>query len=341
MAFHVGHVVPGIDFTNDPLLQGRLFSYTDTQPLRLSGPNFNEIPINRPLCPFHNNQRDAPHRQTINRGRASYEPNSIDGGWPKETPPAARNGGFSTYHEPVSGSKLRKRADSFADHFSQAALFWHSMSEAEQAHIVAAYSFELSKVERQSIREREVNQILLNIDPQLAARVAANVGVQLAAPANPAPQPKPSPALSQMNLLSGDIRSRKVAILIADGVAESDVSDLRDALRQEGADAKLIAPSASPVQAENGAELSPEGTWDGLPSVAFDAVFVPGGAASSQAIGADGRGLHYLLEAYKHLKPVAFAGDAQALASQLSLPGDPGVVLGATATDVFPACARH
>ncbi len=118
------------------------------------------------------------------------------------------------------------------------------MSEAEQAHIVAAYSFELSKVERQSIREREVNQILLNIDPQLAARVAANVGVQLAAPANPAPQPKPSPALSQMNLLSGDIRSRKVAILIADGVAESDVSDLRDALRQEGADAKLIAPSA-------------------------------------------------------------------------------------------------
>lgn len=336
VAFHVGHVVPGIDFTNDPLLQGRLFSYTDTQLLRLSGPNFNEIPINRPLCPFHNNQRDAPHRQTINRGRASYEPNSIDGGWPKETPPAARNGGFSTYHEPVSGSKLRKRADSFADHFSQAALFWHSMSEAEQAHIVAAYSFELSKVERQSIREREVNQILLNIDPQLAARVAANVGVQLAAPANPAPQPKPSPALSQMNLLSGDIRSRKVAILIADGVAESDVSDLRDALRQEGADAKLIAPSASPVQAENGAELSPEGTWDGLPSVAFDAVFVPGGAASSQAIGADGRGLHYLLEAYKHLKPVAFAGDAQALASQLSLPGDPGVVLGATATDVFP-----
>ncbi|MBN0574437.1 DJ-1/PfpI family protein, partial [Pseudomonas aeruginosa] len=108
------------------------------------------------------------------------------------------------------------------------------------------------------------------------------------------------------------IRSRKVAILIADGVAESDVSDLRDALRQEGADAKLIAPSASPVQAENGAELIPEGTWDGLPSVAFDAVFVPGGAASSQAIGADGRGLHYLLEAYKHLKPVAFAGDAQA-----------------------------
>ncbi|MGV8744057.1 catalase, partial [Pseudomonas aeruginosa] len=166
----------------------RLFSYTDTQLLRLSGPNFNEIPINRPLCPFHNNQRDAPHRQTINRGRASYEPNSIDGGWPKETPPL--------------------RADSFADHFSQAALFWHS------------------KVERQSIREREVNQILLNIDPQLNARVAANVGLQLAAPTNPAPQPKQSPAMNQMNMLSGDISSRKVAILIADGVAESDLSDL-------------------------------------------------------------------------------------------------------------------
>ena len=163
----------------------------------------------------------------------------------------------------------------------------------------------------------------LNIDPQLAARVAANVGVQLAAPANPAPQPKPSPALSQMNLLSGDIRSRKVAILIADGVAESDVSDLRDALRQEGG-RQADRPQRFAGAGRNGAELIPEGTWDGLPSVAFDAVFVPGGAASSQAIGADGRGLHYLLEAYKHLKPVAFAGDAQALASQLSLPGDPG-----------------
>lgn len=146
--FHVGHVAPGTGFTNGPLLQGRLLSYTDAQLLRLSRPNFNEIPINRPLCPLHNNQCDAPHRQIINRGRVSYESNSIDGGRSKETPSAVHNGGFSSYYKPVSGSRLCKRADFFADHSSQAALFWHSMSEAEQVHIVATCSFELSKVER-------------------------------------------------------------------------------------------------------------------------------------------------------------------------------------------------
>ena len=145
-AFHIGHIVPGIDFTNDPLLQGRLFSYTDTQLLRLGGPNFHEIPINRPLCPFHNNQRDAFHRQTIHKGRANYEPNSIDNGWPKETPPAAQGGGFESYPERVEGHKIRNRSESFGDHFSQATLFWNSMSEPEKEHIIGAYTFELGKV---------------------------------------------------------------------------------------------------------------------------------------------------------------------------------------------------
>ncbi|WP_448680948.1 catalase HPII [Pseudomonas nicosulfuronedens] len=334
-AFHPGHIVPGIDFSNDPLLQGRLFSYTDTQLLRLGGPNFNQIPINQPLCPFHNNQRDGLHQHMIHKGRASYEPNSIDNGWPKETPAAARQGGFASYHEPVAGSKVRVRADSFADHFSQAALFYQSLSEAEQGHVVSAYAFELSKVERMSIREREVNEILVNISPDLAQRVASQIGVKVTAQPSAAPQPQTSPALSQVNLLSGDIRSRKVAILIADGVSESDVSDLTDALQKAGASAKLIGPSAAPVTADNGAELIPHGSYDGLPSVIFDAVFVPGGAQSVQTLGGDGRSLHYLLEAYKHLKPLAFAGDAKALPGQLGLPADEGVVQGASATDVF------
>ena len=334
-AFHPGHIVPGIDFTNDPLLQGRLFSYTDTQLLRLGGPNFNQIPINQPLCPFHNNQRDGLHQHMVHKGRASYEPNSIDGGWPKETPAAARQGGFTSYHEPVTGTKVRVRADSFADHFTQAALFYNSLSEAEQGHVASAYAFELSKVERMSIREREVNEILVNICPRLAEKVASQIGVKVANPAAQAPQPQPSPALSQVNLLSGDIRSRKVAILIADGVNESDVSDLRDALEKAGASAKLIGPSAAPVKAQSGAELIPHASWDGLPSVVFDAVFVPGGAPAVQTMGGDGRALHYLLEAYKHLKPLAFAGDAQALVAQLGLPADEGVVQGGSANDVF------
>jgi len=334
-AFHPGHIVPGIDFSNDPLLQGRLFSYTDTQLSRLGGPNFNQIPINQPLCPFHNNQRDGLHQHMVHKGRAAYEPNSIDGGWPKETPPAARQGGFTSYHEPMTGTKVRVRADSFADHFTQAALFYHSLSEAEQGHVAAAYAFELSKVERLWIREREVNEILANICPKLAEKVASEVGVKVKNKAAKVPQPKTSPALSQANLLAGDIRSRKVAILIADGVSESDVNDLRAALEKGGASAKLIGPSASPVKAEKGAELVPDASWHGLPSVAFDAVFVPGGAKSVQTLGGDGRALHYLLEAYKHLKPLAFAGDAQALPGQLGLPADEGVVQGGSAADVF------
>lgn len=336
-AFHPGHIVPGIDFSNDPLLQGRLFSYTDTQLLRLGGPNFNQIPINQPLCPFHNNQRDGLHQHMVHKGRAAYEPNSIDDGWPKETPPAARQGGFTSYHEPMTGTKVRVRADSFADHFTQAALFYRSLSEAEQGHVASAYAFELSKVERMAIREREVNEILANICPGLAQKVAGQIGVKVTHTPGKVPQPTPSPALSQVNLLAGDIRSRKVAILIADGVNESDVSDLRDALKKAGASAKLIGPSASPVKTAGGTELVPDASWDGLPSVAFDAVFVPGGATSVQTMGGDGRALHYLLEAYKHLKPLAFAGDAQALPGQLGLPVDEGVVQGGSAGDVFGA----
>ncbi|MGG2399928.1 catalase HPII [Pseudomonas sp. SH1-B] len=329
-AFHVGHVVPGIDFSNDPLLQGRLFSYTDTQLLRLGGPNFNEIPINRPLCPFHNNQRDAPHRQQINKGRASYEPNSIDGNWPRETPPAAEGGGYRSYPEPLQGHKVRVRSASFADHFSQATLFWRSMSEAEQQHIVDAYSFELSKVERLFIRERQVKEILAHIDPLLALRVAENLGIDLDSTATPKMQDKPeeSPALSQMNLLPDDIRGRRVAILLTPGYKADEVGSLLKSLEGAGAVAKLLAPTPAALKNSDGQVMQPDGSFASEPSITVDAVFVPGGDHVIKTLKDDGVAMHYLLEAYKHLKPIALSGDAAQLVAMLGLDEDEGLVCG-------------
>ncbi|GAB7530507.1 catalase HPII [Pseudomonas sp. 3A(2025)] len=330
VAFCPGHIVPGIDFSNDPLLQGRLFSYTDTQISRLGGPNFHEIPINRPVSPNHNNQRDAQHRSTIHKGRASYEPNSIDGGWPKETPAGPQDGGFESYQERIEAHKVRERSESFGDHFSQATLFFNSMSEHEKEHIIAAYSFELGKVEREHIRARQVNEILANIDLTLAARVAANLG--LPAPKAGTVKPvktslKESPALSQANLLPGDIVSRKVAVLVANGVDGKAVDAIKAALAAKGAQAKVLGPTSAPVTTADGKTLPVDASAEGLPSVAFDAVFVPGGAESVKALSGDGVALHYLLEAYKHLKAIAVAGEAEELLKLLRLDKDAGLLV--------------
>ncbi|WP_445323905.1 catalase HPII [Pseudomonas sp. EL_65y_Pfl2_R95] len=330
VAFHVGNLVPGIDFSNDPLLQGRLFSYTDTQLLRLGGPNFNEIPINRPVCPFHNNQRDAPHRQQINKGRASYEPNSIDGNWPRETPPADTAGGFKSYPEPMQGNKIRVRSASFSDHFSQATLFWQSMSAVEQDHIVAAYTFELSKVEREFIRERQVKEILINIDPELAQRVADNLGISLTPnkgkqKATKAKTEK-SPALSQTNLLPTDINGRRIAILLFPGCQAADVKAAQKMFDDQGAMTKLIAASLAAVSTAEGKSLQPDATFDGAPSITVDGVFVPGG--DPEALSKSGVAKHYLLEAYKHLKPMALCNKSETLAKALGLEADDGLLLG-------------
>lgn len=347
VAFCPGHIVPGIDFSNDPLLQGRLFSYTDTQISRLGGPNFHELPINRPLAPNHNGQRDAMHRTTIDKGRASYEPNSIDGGWPKETPPAAHDGGFETYPERIDAHKVRERSESFGDHFSQATLFFNSMSDAEKEHIISAYSFELGKVEREHIRVRQVNEILANIDLTLAARVAENLG--LPAPKAGTVQTKPSslkasPALSQVNLLSGDIKTRKVAVLVANGVDTASIDALKKVLDAEGAHAKILGPTSSPVKTADGKSLPVDASMEGLPSVAFDAVWVPGGAASVKALSGDGVALHYLLEAYKHLKAIGLSPDAKVLIEALKLDEDAGLLVGedgATFQAFVDAIAQH
>ncbi|WP_426237094.1 catalase HPII [Pseudomonas sp. TWP3-2] len=348
VAFCPGHIVPGIDFSNDPLLQGRLFSYTDTQISRLGGPNFHELPINRPVAPFHNGQRDAQHRTTIDKGRASYEPNSIDGGWPKETPPAAQDGGFETYPERIDAAKIRQRSESFGDHFSQARLFFNSMSAHEKEHIISAYSFELGKVEREFIRAREVNEILANIDLELAKRVAENLG--LPAPTKGTVEVRKtsldnSPALSQANLLPEDIKTRKVAILAANGVDGAAIDAMKKALAAEGAHAKLLGPTSAPVKTADGKSLPVDASMEGMPSVIFDAVFVPGGAASIKALSGDGVALHYVLEAYKHLKAIALQGEAKQLLDVLKLEADAGLLegkdVGALTKPFFAAIGQH
>lgn len=330
VAFCPAHIVPGIDFSNDPLLQGRLFSYTDTQLTRLGGPNFHEIPINRPVCPFHNHQRDGLHRETINKGRASYNPNSIDNNWPRETPPAAAQGGFESYQERVDGHKIRQRSPSFGDHFSQARMFFKSLSMSEQQHMIDAFSFELSKVERPWIRERTVNEILANIDLELAGKVAMNLGVE--------PPTKgtvevlqfnlqPSPALSQMNLLPSDIKARKIAVLVSNGVNADTVETILNWAIQEMAVVKLVGPSPAPVKTSKGDLLKVDAAMEGMPSIMFDAVVMVDGDDVS-AMQQNGEGLHYLLETYKHLKPLVLLGEHAKLLQQLHLKPDEGTLTG-------------
>ncbi|MCO7519566.1 MULTISPECIES: catalase HPII [unclassified Pseudomonas] len=332
IAFCPGHIVPGIDFSNDPLLQGRLFSYTDTQLSRLGGPNFHEIPINRPVAANHNNQRDALHRHTIHKGRAAYEPNSIDGGWPKETPAGPQDGGFESYQERIDGYKIRQRSESFGDHFSQARLFFQSMSPNEQQHIIKAYSFELGKVEREAIRVREVNEILANIDLKLAAAVAANLGLPVptkgSVPVKGA-NPASSPALSQMNHPGKvGIKGRKIAVLVADGVDAGSVDKLVKALEAQSAKILLLGPTSAPVRTAEGKPLPVDASMEGMPSVMFDGVWVPAGKASLEALENSGLAKHFLLEAYKHLKPLGLTLDAKLLLNKLGLQEDAGLLLG-------------
>lgn len=323
VAFHVGHVVPGIDFTNDPLLQGRLFSYTDTQLIRLGGPNFQEIPINRPVVPVHNNQRDGYMRQTINQGRSSYNPNSLGGGCPFQA--KWMEGGFASHQEKIDASKVRERSQSFFDHFSQATLFYNSQSVAEKAHILKAFSFELGKVETVAIRQRMLG-ILSQVDKSLAAQVAYNLGLEVpkkpeqpinhSIPADGNPkkfQPtkvesslQESPALSMANTIKGNIKTRKVAILAADGVDEDSLNSVKNALLAQGAIPEVIAPRLGVIQAAGKAAIMVDKSLLTVASVLYDAVYVPAGDNSAAAIAGDPDAIHFLNEAYRHCKPIAF-----------------------------------
>ncbi|WP_134089843.1 catalase [Olivibacter sp. XZL3] len=327
-AFHIGHVVPGIDFTNDPLLQGRLFSYTDTQLIRLGGPNFHEIPINRPIVPIHNNQRDGYMRQQINKGKSSYNPNSLGNGDPAQAKVA--EGGFSSYQERIDAKKVRARSKSFFDHFSQARLFFNSQSDPEKNHMIDAFSFELGKVKTVAVRQRMIG-ILSLIDKGLASEVAYALGLpvpqepeqpinhSIPADGNPADyQPiqvesslARSEALSMKNTIKDSIVSRKIAFLVADGVDEQAVNTVKESLMSEGAVIHVIAPRLNAVIGQGGEEVPVDESFLTAASVLYDAVYVPGGTNSVATLEAEANAVHFLNEAFKHCK--AIAADEQAL----------------------------
>lgn len=326
VAFCPGHIVPGIDFTNDPLLQARLFSYTDTQLSRLGGPNFHQIPINKAVCPFHNNQRDALHQHHVHKGQAAYQPNSIDGNWPVETPPAASQGGFESYQERIDGRKIRERSPSFSDHFSQARLYYQSLAAHEQKHVVDAYVFELGKVERLHIREREVQEVLANIDIDLARQVAEQLGIALKADAKAQSQAidKTSAKLSMQAFVPEDIKARKIAVLVHDGANAAQVKAIQDWAKSEQAVAEVLTPTPAPVKDSKGKDIASDGMQKGEPSIAYDAVVIVDGD-NLEAVKKDGVAKHYLLETYKHLKPIVFLGDKAELIDLLGLEDDAGL----------------
>jgi catalase len=357
VAFCAAHVVPGIDFTNDPLLAGRLHSYVDTQITRLGGANFHEIPINAPLAQVHNNQRDGIHRQAVHRGRAAYEPNSLGGGCPHQ---AGAMQGFVSFPQPVSEDKLRGKPEKFADHYTQAALFYASQTAAEQAHIVGGFRFELSKVKVPAVRERMVAS-LVNVGGDLAQRVADGLGMPLpkalprALEKPPAPEVTVSPALS-LRALPGDggIRTRKVAILVAEGVDGAAIESLQTLLQGAGAVPCVVAPRIGPVPTADGVALEATRSLENSPGVLFDAVVLPDGQAGVAQLRALGQVREFLVNQYRHGKTLLALGAGETLLAQAgigaALPSgepDPGVLVAeASAADkaaqaFMAAVARH
>jgi catalase len=323
VAFGVQNLVPGIDFSNDPLLAGRIHSYFDTQLSRLGGPNFHEIPINSPVAQAHNNQRDGLHRQAIHRGRVAYEPNSLGGGCPYQAGAAA---GFTSFPEPIAADKLRGKPEKFADHYTQATLFWNSQTPYEKAHIVRGFRFELTKVQVPAIRQRTVS-MLRNVSDELARRVAEGLGIQLPKPMPrlvPATEPEVtrSPALS-LTARPGDggIRGRKIAVLVAAGTDGRAVAGMVENLADAGAVVRLLAARLGTVEAAGGA-LEADATLETMPSVLFDAVIVPDGESAARELKSLGQAIEFLKDQYRHCKPILILGAGETVAAEAGIPLD-------------------
>jgi catalase len=335
VAFCIAHLVPGLDFTNDPLLQGRIHSYIDTQISRLGGPNFHELPINSPLAQVHNNQRDGMHRQSINRGRVAYEPNSLAGGCPFQAGAA----GFVSFPEHVEGSKVRGKPELFAEHYGQARLFYKSQSPVEQQHIINAFRFELTRVQTPAVRERIVAG-LVNIDLGLATAVANQLGIPVPPPlprATDAPIPDypPSPSLSLLARPgTTGIKTRRVAIMVANGVDGDMVRTIYASLLKDGAQPRLIGEHLGKVASTDDPPLDVEITFEASPSVMYDAVVIPDGEAAARALSMDGRVLEFLRDQYRHDKPILVLGHGVILLNAAAIPTalpnghqDPGVIV--------------
>jgi catalase len=349
VAFCAAHIVPGIDFSNDPLLAGRIHSYQDTQISRLGGPNFHEIPINAPVAQVHNNQRDGMHRQGINRGRVSYEPNSLGAGCPFQ----AGRAGFTSFREPIEADKVRGNPERFADHYTQATLFYNSQTPIEKAHILRAFRFELTRVQVPAVRQRVV-AMLGNVDEELAATLAAELGMPVPEPLPlvlkkvPKPEVTESPALSLFARPGdGSIQTRRIAILVADGVAGAAAQTLHAGLAAKGAVPRYVGARLGDVQAEDGIVLNVEATLETMPAVLFDAVAVLGGKIAVTQLGNIGHALEFIKDQYRHAKPILAVGEAAALienagASAMLPTGkpDPGVLIVGPQESVAEALPR-
>ena len=338
VAYCPSHVVPGIDFSNDPLLQGRLFSYLDTQLSRLGSANFHQIPVNAPKCPFANHQRDGHMQMAQPTGRVAYEPNSLSTTSPRETPV----NGFRSFTGAESGEKGRIRAESFADHYSQARLFYLSQTAHEQAHIASALVFELSKVAHVHIREAMVGH-LLHIDQDLAKRVASGLalGKMPAAPSAAAPVQKMerSPALQILGKMKSTLAGRAIGILVADGSDGAAIKKIRKAATDAGASVKIIAPKVGGAKLADGSMQPADGQLAGTPSVLFDAVAVILSDEGARTLSKEGAAIDFVRDAFGHLKAIAADKGGKALLKAANVPTDAGVV-DSKESDAFVAAAK-
>lgn len=325
VAFHVGHVVPGIDFSNDPLLQGRLFSYTDTQLIRLGGPNFHEIPINKPVCPFHNNQRDGYNRQTINRGQVSYHKNSLQNNTPNPVPRA--NGGYEHYQEKVDGRKIRARSKGFEDHFSQARLFWNSMTPIEKEHITKAFCFEVGKVQSMDVR-KQVVEMVAHISHDLAKTLAEKVGVTATIETIPEEtETKQSPAVSMYTNPIRFVETKKVAVIIQKG---EEAKPLIEALEAAG----IVVEIVSDRQGTLGDVIS-DHTFDTASPVLYDGLIV---ATKFEDALTQRKVETFIDEVYNHYKAIGYTDED---VIQVAYSKAPGVVKGLEAFIDALATDRH
>ncbi len=361
VAFCTAHVVPGIDFSNDPLLAGRHHSYIDTQISRLGGPNFHEIPINASLAPVHNNQRDGLHRQAIPRGRVSYEPNSLVGGCPFQ----AGMKGFVSFPKAISEDnepidKVRGKPEKFAEHYNQATLFFDSQTPVEQAHIIGAFRFELSKVTVGAIRQRMVSG-LRNVSDALARALAKSLGMEL-----PDPMPRAATAPARLEIesapslsltaLPGEpgIKTRRIAILVADGMTGAPVTRAVEALTKAGAVTRLLSTRLGFVEDADGTRFAIDATMENTPAVLFDALVLPDGADAVEALSKDGHTLEFLKDQYRHCKSIWVLGESAKLLQKAGIfavlptgEPDPGLILtpsaeaGAALEQFIAAIGKH
>lgn len=327
VAFCVGNIVPGIDFTNDPLMQARLFSYLDTQLTRLGGPNFAELPINRPIAPVRNHQQDGFHKSVIPTARALYHPNSVEGNQPRLAPSA---GGFQHFQQRLNGSKIRERNESFLDHFSQARMFLASQSPAERAHLINACRFELAQVQRLAVRERVVG-LFQHIEPDFAAEVAVGIGVSIPAPVavitrsaarakDGATPVTASPALSLMNQPRPSIKTRKVALLAFPGLRRAEFDLVCGMLCGAGAKVEVVSIALGALLTDQDRPVEVCKTFLTTDSVLYDAVLVLGGT-TGKLLAQDDDALRFVRDAYRHAKPIGASNEGVALLDAAELPG--------------------